>query len=283
MTKNKSLEEWRSAVCYVLKHEEEPGEQFDLMDQLYASMVEINPTMLANALNDINEEFRLCRSLSVFYLSMKYLMSQKSYLRSEMLLKKVYSSLVEKYGLYDQVIMELENIKREDYPPRLVREIMAAIECLPKLFGIFRDKLDIACLPILLAWIIVYPQETKEQVQYLTEFCKYIVKDVCQKGAIKEYNQSTATDLVVIIINRCSLNYPGNDNLYQVIDSLPGDIIRNFDQAEDIVVVNVDRIINAFNCLTNSAITQKVLHLIYAVSFGFRRDEDYFALNKLYK
>lgn len=184
-------------------------------------LAELNPTSLANVLNDISEEYKLCRSLGAFYLSMKYLMRIKSYPRYTDSLRKIYSSLIEKFGLYEQEITELEGVGPKEYPVRLVQEISAAIEGLPKLFECFRDRLSFACLPVLLAWIVVYPQDTREQVRSLSDFCKYIVKDLCQKGVYNEYNQKTVNDLMVMLINRSSLNYPGNDALYHVVDALP--------------------------------------------------------------
>jgi hypothetical protein len=89
--------------------------------------------------------------------------------------------------------------------------------------------------------------------------------------------------MLVTTINRCSFNYPGNENLYLIVEAIPDDIIDNLDQAEDIILIDVDHIIQAFLYLTKAAVTQKVLRLIYSVSFGLKRDEDYFALNKIYK
>lgn len=60
-------------------------------------------------------------------------------------------------------------------------------------------------------------------------------------------------------------------------------MIHNLDESEDIVVIDIDRIITCFSWLTASSVTTKVLRAVYAVSFGLRRDEDYYALNKLYK
>ena len=162
MTNNKSLDGWCSAIGYVLEYQAEPGDQFDMMNRLYTSMMKINPAMLANALNNIREEFKLCRSLDVFYLSMKYLVSQECCPKSDILLREVYITLTEKYGLRDLKVMDEEK-EWENYLHASIREITLAIECLPKLLGIVRRKLNTAAfLPMFIDWVRVYPQETEE-------------------------------------------------------------------------------------------------------------------------
>jgi hypothetical protein len=70
-------------------------------------MQAINKGTLANVLYELTDEYKLCKSLGAFYLSMKYLVEGKSYIKTTSTLKKIYSALVDKYALYEQEITDL--------------------------------------------------------------------------------------------------------------------------------------------------------------------------------
>lgn len=203
---------------------------------------------------------------------MRYLTQGKSYIRNITSLNNIYSLLVEKYEIYEQKILELEGSPVEEYPQQLVKEVSVAIEVLPRLFTAFANSLDTRCVPVLLSWMVVYPQRTRSQVQCLSDFSKYILQDICKLGPYKEFSQQKIVDFVVAIINRCSLEYPQNDNLLHVIEAIPDSNIRDLDESDDIVNIGVDRITHAFECLSISGVTPKFLKLVYAVSFGLRKD-----------
>lgn len=96
--------------------------------------------------------------MGTFYLCMKYLTSNKSYLRNLTAVKHAYGYLIEKHSLYEKDILALEDISPLEYPRGLIMEVTSAIEALPKIFEAFSDKLNLECTNVILSWLSVFPQ-----------------------------------------------------------------------------------------------------------------------------
>lgn len=129
-----------------------------MLSNIFSVLVEVSKIALGNALDNLGDDLKLCRSMGVFYLIMKYLAGQKYVLKNLSTIKTTYNNLITKYSLYEKDILALEDISPSEYPKGLIEEVSTAIESLPKVFEVFSDKLNLESLDVLLAWVSIYPQ-----------------------------------------------------------------------------------------------------------------------------